>query len=57
MVKRKRSAEREVAERERSGERVEMAAQNPLKALNRLLSRVTFYYQVELISQFQNFST
>jgi len=57
MVKRERSAEREVAERERSGEQVEMAAQNPLKALNRLLSRVTFYYQVELISQFQNFST
>jgi len=57
MVKRERSAEREGAERERSGERVEMAAQNPLKALNRLLSRVTFYYQVELISQFQNFST
>jgi len=57
MVKRERSAEREVAERERSGERVQMAAQNPLKALNRLVSRVTFYYQVELISQFQNFST
>jgi len=57
MVKRERSAEREVAEREQSGEQVEMAAQNPLKALNRLLSRVTFYYQVELISQFQNFST
>ena len=37
MVKREQSAEREVAERERSGERVEMAAQNPLKALNWLL--------------------